>query len=165
MRLRKATEPALTLFAAALLFTACPGNQPEDAAKRPPPRTSTTASNPQAAPERAATNIPIVPRPKEFPGNRVPVATPLIQVQLLEYEIRMPEVIPSGHQTLHIANAGTRPHNFAIEGNEVSQKLADDLMRGDTTELTLDLKPGTYTVYCPVDQHRGRGMRRTITAK
>lgn len=75
----------------------------------------------------------------------------------------MPETIAAGHQTFHIANAGKRNHNFAIEGNGISQKLASDLPRGDTTELTVDLKPGNYVVYCPVDQHRSRGMERRIT--
>ena len=56
-------------------------------------------------------------------------------------------------------------HNFAIEGNGLSQKLASDLPRGDTTDLSVDLKPGTYTIYCPVDGHRGKGMQRTLTVQ
>ena len=106
----------------------------------------------------------ITPPSRELPSQRIKtVATQQIQVQLTEYEIRLPDTLPAGHQTLHIANAGKLNHNFAIEGNGVSQKLASDLTRGDSTELGIDLKPGTYVVYCPVDKHRGRGMERTIT--
>ena len=77
----------------------------------------------------------------------------------------MPDTLPADHQTFHIANAGKMNHNFAIEGNGVAQKLGSDLTRGDSADLTVDLKAGTYTVYCPVDKHRGRGMERTITVR
>ena len=56
--------------------------------------------------------------------------------------------------TFHIANAGKETHNFVIEGNGVSEKLGADLPRGDDTNLSIDLKAGTYTIYCPVDKHR-----------
>src|SRR5438445_659402 len=107
---------------------------------------------------------PITPSSTALPSQQIKtVATQQIQVQLTEYEIRMPDTLPAGHQTFHLANAGKLKHNFAIEGNGISQKLSSDLTSGDWVPLTVDLKPGTYTVYCPVDKHRGRGMERTIT--
>ncbi len=33
---------------------------------------------------------------------------------------------------------------------------------GRTTALTVDLKPGEYEFYCPVDGHRELGMEGTI---
>jgi uncharacterized cupredoxin-like copper-binding protein len=136
----------LALIAVVLLLTGCPGNQRgEDFSKSSPPKTTTTTANPQAMPERTA------------------AAAPEIQVQLIEYEIRMPDTLAAGPQTFHVANAGKQNHNFAIEGNNLSTKLSSDLTRGGTNDVTIDLKPGTYTVYCPVDKHRGRGMQRTIT--
>src|SRR5438093_13715642 len=148
----------LAVFAAAALLIGCPGNQP--------PNTSTTTGNPQAVTDRSAKMNPITPPSREFPSSRAPAAaTPQIQVQLLEYEIRMPDTLRAGHVTFHVANAGKQNHNFVIEGNGVSQKLASDLPRGDTADLTVDLAPGTYTVFCPVDRHRGRGMQRLITVK
>lgn len=138
----------LAFIAAALLLTGCPGNQRgEDFSQSAPPKTktTTTTASPQTMPERTD------------------AAAPQIQVQLIEYEIRMPDTLAAGPQTFHVANAGKQNHNFAIEGNNVSTKLSSDLTRGGTNEVTIDLKPGTYTVYCPVDKHRGRGMQRTIT--
>jgi plastocyanin len=93
------------------------------------------------------------------------VATAWIPVQLTEYQIQMPDIISSGPQTLRITNAGKVNHNFAIEGNGVAQKLGNDLTRGDSADMTVNLKPGTYTVYCPVDKHRAKGMQRTITVQ
>ena len=46
-------------------------------------------------------------------------------------------------------------HNFVIEGPGVSEKFSSDLTRGDTGEITVTLAPGSYTIYCPVDGHRG----------
>jgi uncharacterized cupredoxin-like copper-binding protein len=43
--------------------------------------------------------------------------------------------------------------------------LSSDLTRGDTTELTVNLPAGSYTVYCPVDGHRDKGMQRTIVVR
>jgi uncharacterized cupredoxin-like copper-binding protein len=88
-----------------------------------------------------------------------------IDVQLTEFEIRMPDTMPAGRHRLKIANAGKQNHNFVIEGPGVSQKLTSDLTRGDTTEIAVNLAPGQYTVYCPVDGHRGRGMERTLTVR
>src|SRR2546423_15012188 len=143
-----------------LLLTACPGNQKgQDESQNSPAKTTTTTSNPQAVPENSTAMNPVTT------SQTAGAATIPIQVQLSEYEIRMPDTIPAGAQTLHIADAGDRNHNFQIEGNGVSQKLVNDLTRGDTADMTLTLKPGTYTVYCPIDKHRGKGMQRTITVK
>jgi uncharacterized cupredoxin-like copper-binding protein len=152
------------LATAVLLIVACPGNhRAEDESQNAPPKTSTTTMNPQAVPERTGTMNPLTPVSTSMPSQRTPVASPLIEVQLLEYEIRMPDTLKAGVQHFPIENAGKMNHNFAIEGNGVSEKLASDLTRGNTTDLFISLGPGTYTVYCPIDKHRGRGMQRTIT--
>ena len=157
---------ALAALVASLLLIACPGNhRGEDESQNAPPKTSTTTSNPQAVPERSKTMNPITPQSTALSDHPTPVAAPQIQVQLTEYEIRIPETLPAGRQTFHIANAGKVNHNFAIEGNGIAQKLASDLTRGDTADLGVDLTPGTYVVYCPVDKHRGRGMERRVNVK
>lgn len=152
------------LFIAALLVIGCPGNQKkEDFSQSGPANTTTTTTNPQAVPENSTAMNPITPPAKEISGQRTPAAATVpIQVQLTEYEIQMPDAIGAGTQTFHVTNSGHYNHNFTIEGNGVSQKLANDLTRGDSADLSVNLKPGTYTVYCPVDGHRKRGMQRTI---
>jgi len=154
---------AAVAIAVALLLTACPGSHGEDESQSGPSKTSTTTANPQAVQQKPAMN-PVVPSPTDLPKN-TPTATAWIPVQLTEYQIQMPGVIPSGPQTLRITSGGKENHNFAIEGNGVAQKLANDVTRGDVAEMSVNLKPGTYTVYCPVDKHRAKGMQRTITVK
>ena len=140
---------ALFPLAAVLLLAACPGPSPNDA-QSAPAQTSTTTISPRTLP--ATTRLPSV-------------AMPVTEVQLLEYEIRIADTLPSGPQHLRIANGGEERHSFAIEGPGLSTQLASELTRGDFAELAVTLKPGTYTVWCPVDKHRGKGMQRTITVK
>jgi hypothetical protein len=49
-------------------------------------------------------------------------------------------------------------HNFQIRGNGVDKVFFGDLNRGETRELQIDLKPGLYTVLCPVGCHAEQGM-------
>jgi uncharacterized cupredoxin-like copper-binding protein len=94
-----------------------------------------------------------------------PVARPTVEVTLTEYLITMPDTVPRGVTDLHITNAGKENHNFLIEGNGISAKLANDLTRGDDATITLDLKPGTYSINCPVDEHKQKGMKRTLAVR
>jgi uncharacterized cupredoxin-like copper-binding protein len=150
---------ALSSVAAVLLLAACPGNTPENAAQDAPPKTSTTTQSPQAVPENSTAMIPVTSTAMRAS------AAPSVDVQLLEYEIRMPDTLNAGPQRLRIANGGHESHSLAIEGPGVSQQLGSNLTRGDATELTVTLQPGTYRVWCPVDKHRGKGMERTVTVK
>jgi hypothetical protein len=44
------------------------------------------------------------------------------------------------------------PHGIAIEGNGVDKDGAV-VQPGGTSTVTVRLKPGTYTFYCPVGDH------------
>jgi hypothetical protein len=151
-------------FVAAALLAACPGNQPEDESKNAPAQTSTTSANPQAVPENSSSMNPVIPPQKEIPASQ-PATAPAsdVDVQLTEYEIRIPDSLPAGAHRFRIVNAGKENHGFAIDGAGVAQKLASDLSRGDSGEIVVTLQPGTYNIYCPVDGHKGKGMQRTLT--
>jgi hypothetical protein len=154
-------------FVAVVLFTGCPyGGPHRDESQNAPSKTSTTATNPRVDNDQSTAMNPVVPPQRDMPGNRVPgIAQPETNVQLTEYSINMPDTLPAGPARLRIVNAGKENHNFVVEGNGISTKLPNDLTRGDTASLDLNLKAGTYTVWCPVDGHRGKGMQRTITVK
>jgi uncharacterized cupredoxin-like copper-binding protein len=64
-----------------------------------------------------------------------------------------------------VANNGAVPHSFVLEGEGISKRLANNVTPGSSAKLNADLKPGTYTVYCPVGEgaHRARGMEVTLT--
>ncbi len=87
----------------------------------------------------------------------------VVQVELTEFEIRMPEELPAGETTFEVTNVGDAEHNFEVEGQGIEEEFEENLQPGETKTMTLDLAPGTYEVYCPVGDHAERGMRLELT--
>jgi uncharacterized cupredoxin-like copper-binding protein len=72
--------------------------------------------------------------------------------------------VKAGTVTFDVSNDGKVTHSLEVEGPNGNQSLAQDLNPGDSGKLTVDLgKPGKYTFFCPIDNHRGMGMEGTIT--
>src|SRR3954453_4573945 len=67
----------------------------------------------------------------------------------------------AGSVTIKFDNPASIPHGVEIEGNGVEK--SSDVVTSADTSFTLDLKPGTYTYYCPVGNHRGQGMEGKLT--
>ncbi len=86
-----------------------------------------------------------------------------VAVSLTEFMIDMPAELPAGPTTFTITNDGTIEHNFEVEGQGIEEEFAANLQPGETQELRVDLAPGTYEVYCPVGNHKDRGMRLELT--
>lgn len=101
-----------------------------------------------------------------FAGDAEPAmpaaGTAAVEVRLHGRTIEMPTTLPPGETTFTITNTGEHEHNFEIEGNGVERELESNLAPGETGELTVELEPGTYTVYCPVGDHREEGMVTTL---
>ena len=107
---------------------------------------------------------PVIPPDRDSPGNAPTPAPPTQEVHLIEYAIHMPDTLPAGRVAFNVENGGKETHAFEIEGNGIEAKT-NELSRGNTASLEVDLKPGTYTIYCPVDGHKDKGMKKTITVK
>ena len=69
----------------------------------------------------------------------------------------------AGKVTFTYNNPSQVPHAFEVEGNGVEEET-DTITESDAS-VTVDLKPGTYEFYCPVDGHRQAGMEGTLTVK
>ncbi|HWK27542.1 MAG TPA: cupredoxin domain-containing protein [Solirubrobacter sp.] len=70
----------------------------------------------------------------------------------------------AGRVEIEFSNRSQLPHAVTITGNGVdaSTKVVTD---ADAPPVTVDLKPGTYTFFCPVDDHREEGMQGTLTVR
>ncbi|HET8755249.1 MAG TPA: cupredoxin domain-containing protein [Solirubrobacteraceae bacterium] len=68
----------------------------------------------------------------------------------------------AGKVTLKLVNQSQIPHAIEVEGNGVEEET--DTVTGENAEVTIDLKPGTYQYYCPVDDHR-ETMKGTLTVQ
>jgi len=88
-----------------------------------------------------------------------------VQIGETEYKLDPSDpTVKAGSVTFDVSNDGTTTHNLQIEGNGV-EETTDSLSPGDTGQLTVDLKPGTYEMYCTIDGHKDLGMDGTITVQ
>jgi plastocyanin len=67
-----------------------------------------------------------------------------------------------GKVTITMANPSSLPHAVAVEGKGVD-KDGKTVQKGGTSTVTVTLKKGKYTFYCPVDGHEKAGMKGTLT--
>lgn len=71
----------------------------------------------------------------------------------------------AGKVTVDLNNPQGLTHDVAIEGSNGEVIAKTDLIAGEETSTTANLKPGTYTYYCTVPGHREAGMEGTLTVK
>jgi len=129
----------LALLAGALIFAGC--SRPPGAAETPKP----------AAPTATA------PVPEKAPAAKMSHVT----VSMSEFKFTLdPASVPAGDVMFMVTNNGTIDHAFRIEQ---LGKQTDTLSPGKMGDLTVNMKPGTYTIYCPVGSHRQLGMTATFT--
>ena len=67
----------------------------------------------------------------------------------------------AGNVTIDFDNPSSVPHAVEIEGNGVEEETKT-VTKGKAS-VTVDLKPGSYEFYCPVDNHRQGGMEGKLT--
>jgi uncharacterized cupredoxin-like copper-binding protein len=70
----------------------------------------------------------------------------------------------AGTVTIKMANPSSVQHGVAVEGNGVD-KDGQVVGHGGTSTVSVKLKPGKYTFYCPVPGHRQAGMKGTLTVQ
>ena len=99
-------------------------------------------------------------------GNSSGSANDEIPVQLSDYMITPSTLSPreGGEITFSIINNGPSAHALEIEGNGVEEETGT-IDTGGRAKLTVDLKPGTYEMYCPIGDHRSRGMEGSIVVR
>jgi uncharacterized cupredoxin-like copper-binding protein len=74
--------------------------------------------------------------------------------------------VSSGEVTFTEKNDGQVTHSLEIEDvNGQDQELEGDVSPGQSGTLKVNLPPGKYEFYCPVDNHKQMGMEGEITVK
>lgn len=147
-----------------LLLAACGRDETVRMTESTPSQSTTASSAPQDRPPEPSALNPVVPPEKDEPSSRATPAVATQEVHLIEYAIHMPATLSAGKVAFNVENGGKEDHAFEIEGNGIEGKT-NTLARGNSESLEVDLRPGTYTVYCPVKDHAKRGMKTTITVK
>jgi plastocyanin len=74
--------------------------------------------------------------------------------------------VKSGEVTFQLKNDGQTTHSLEIEDVDGGDaELEQEVAPGDSGTLEANLAPGTYEFYCPVDDHKGKGMEGEITVQ
>jgi plastocyanin len=69
-----------------------------------------------------------------------------------------------GPLTIQMTNPSSIPHAIAVRGDGVDES-GGTVGEGETSRVTVDLKAGTYTLYCPVGAHEQAGMVAELTVR
>ena len=125
----------------------------------PPPRRRPTEAATTAAPTDTARGAPARP-PAGRPTLKI-AADPGGALAFTETKL----TADAGKVTIEFANQSQVPHAVEIEGNGVGGEATETVTGADAPPLTVDLKPGEYTFYCPVDGHRAAGMEGKLTVR
>ena len=80
-----------------------------------------------------------------------------------EYALKLSKTSFSpGTYTFTADNTGKVAHALEIEGPGASEAKTKTIQGGEKAEVTVTLKKGSYELYCPVDNHKGLGMKQRI---
>lgn len=72
--------------------------------------------------------------------------------------------VPAGPITVTYTNEGQLRHTLLVDGAAPGFYL-DVPERGATATGTMQLRPGTYVLYCDIAGHRAAGMEGTLTVE
>jgi plastocyanin len=142
----KLTRPstAVCLALVALVAAGCGGSSNKSTSSSAPP--AAPASTPSAAPSGgASTNLALA----ADKGGALKFDKSSLSAK-------------AGNVTITLTNPAPVPHAIAIDGQGTPGATVGS---GGKSTITVNLKPGTYTFYCPVDGHRQAGMQGTLTVK
>lgn len=110
-----------------------------------------------ASPTSAFYHSPAPAKPEPKRGGSV------VEVKGWEFAFGPREVVVKpGAVTLRLRNTGRFGHNLVIE--ELG-KGTTVIAPGETVDLSVTLREGTYTIYCAVRGHRDQGMEGTLVVR
>jgi plastocyanin len=87
----------------------------------------------------------------------------VVEVTLSDYSMEVDSKgVRPGEVLFMVKNDGNIEHNFVIEGVNTMQRFADNLKPGETRSVRVRLQPSRYNLYCPIDDHKNKGMANVL---
>jgi plastocyanin len=92
-----------------------------------------------------------------------------VHVVLNEWRVSPSETtLAAGPVTFHVMNEGQNQHGLEVQRGSDEWETGN-IPAGGTGTVTVNLTPGTYTLYCPIvdshGNHRQMGMQATVTVQ
>ena len=122
-----------------------------------------TPAEPAPPPPPDPAPMPAPPVQQPGPPPLSPTGSQIVEVILRDdFTVTLSHsTVSAGRVTLVQKNEGRLTHGVGVEGLGVEQFVAP----GATLNREITVRPGSYVVYCPVSDHRGRGMLTTLTVQ
>jgi plastocyanin len=89
-----------------------------------------------------------------------------IRVKETEFKLEPAEITldKPGTYVFKAVNSGDTVHALEVEGEGIEEET-EEIEPGQSAELKVKLKAGTYELYCPVDGHKEEGMEGKVIVK
>jgi uncharacterized cupredoxin-like copper-binding protein len=89
-----------------------------------------------------------------------------IEVKESEFKLKPAEITldQPGTYVFKAVNSGETAHALEVEGQGIEEET-EEIQPGQSAELKVELKAGTYELYCPVGGHKEEGMEGKLTVK
>lgn len=116
-----------------------------------------------SAPETLAPSGP----PKQGGGETAPPSIAHIQVTAVEYHFTLSRTtVPAGKVAFDFVNSGQDEHNLNVLSHEgeIAGSFPDTASKG-VRDQTIELRHGSYTLFCSLLEHAAKGMKATLTVE
>jgi plastocyanin len=89
-----------------------------------------------------------------------------IEVKETEFKLQPADITldKPGTYVFRAVNSGDTVHALEVEGEGIEEET-EETPPGQSAELKVKLKAGTYELYCPVGRHKEEGMEGKLTVK
>lgn len=156
------TVLAASIAILALLLAACTGSPDTTSSGSGdvPSETATTsapgAATPSGSDPSSASTASTAPAEPDAAESAV------VEVSAVEFTyIVSTTEVPAGTVVFELRNDGGADHDLVLEGGPGGATAV--IGPQETATLSVDLDPGTYTLYCSIGNHRALGMEFQIT--
>lgn len=120
--------------------------------------TSTSgASQPTSTTENSEATLPTAPP-----------TVPHVQVTAVEYSFTLSRTtVPAGKVIFQFVNHGQDEHNLNVAPNSEAPVAGSfsNLQSQGVSDQEIELKPGTYTLFCSLPEHEKKGMKATLVVE
>ena len=102
----------------------------------------------------------------EAPSGAKDSVVKTIRIEETEFRLEPAEITldKPGTYVFEAVNSGDTVHALEVEGQGIEEKT-EEIQPGQSAQLKVELKAGTYELYCPVGGHKEEGMEGTLTVK